>query len=69
MKKTYYIIQRADCQYRKIEYDKETMTIILGWTYNKDEAKRFDRFQDAVMAKRSSGEKRACTIISETIEI
>ena len=53
MNRVYYIIQRLDGQYRKMDYNAERYTLIMGWTPDKDKAKRFDRYIDALMHTRS----------------
>ena len=53
MNKVYYIIQRLDGQYRKMEYDAQRYVLIMGWTPDIDKAKRFNRHIDAIAHKNS----------------
>lgn len=53
MNKVYYIIQRLDGQYRTMEYNANTYTLIMGWTPDINKAKHFDRHIDAWAHKNS----------------
>lgn len=53
MNKTYYVIQRLDGQYRTMDYNAETYTLVMGWSSDLTRAKRFDTCVDAVMHKRT----------------